>query len=111
MKKLALCLLLAACSKTTSTPTPPSHVDITVTEKGFEPRDVSVPAGVPVTIIFKRTTDKTCATDVVVDTGTEKIQKALPLNTPVEIAATFPKAGKLGYACGMNMMKGTITVQ
>jgi hypothetical protein len=31
--------------------------------------------------------------------------------TPVEIAATFPKAGKLGYACGMDMIKGTVVVE
>ena len=34
-------------------------------------------------------------------------RKDLPLNTPVEIAATFPTAGKLGYAC-MDMVRGTV---
>ena len=29
----------------------------------------------------------------------------------VEVAATFPKAGKLTYACGMDMVHGTLTVQ
>jgi hypothetical protein len=39
------------------------------------------------------------------------IQRELPLDKPVEIPATFPKAGKLDYACSMNMSKGTIVVQ
>jgi plastocyanin domain-containing protein len=43
--------------------------------------------------------------------GKEKIEKTLPLNTPVEVAATFAKAGKLAYACGMDMVHGSITVQ
>ena len=89
-----------------------ARFDIKVTEKGFEPEDVSVPAGKPVTIVFERKTDQTCAKQVVLtmDDG-QKIEKELPLNTPVEIATTFPKAGKLAYACGMDMLKGTITVQ
>jgi plastocyanin domain-containing protein len=89
-----------------------SKVQISVTEKGFEPESVDVPAGKPVTLVFTRTTDKTCAKEFVLtmDDG-KKIEKELPLNTPVELAMTFPKAGKLGYACGMDMFKGTIVVQ
>ncbi len=117
MKHLLLCLplVLAACSKKADAPKaapPSSHVEIAVTDKGFEPDDVSVPAATPVTIVFDRKTDQTCAKQIVIDTGDgKKITKDLPLNTPVEIAATFPKAGKIGYACGMDMVKGTITVQ
>jgi plastocyanin domain-containing protein len=93
-------------------PADPNRFAIQVTGQGFEPDDVSVPAGKPVTIVFERKTDKTCAKKVVLtmDDG-QKIEKELPLNTPVEIATTFPKAGKLGYACDMDMLKGTITVQ
>lgn len=89
-----------------------SRFDIKVTEKGFEPGETSVAAGKPVTLVFERKTDQTCIKEVVLtmDDGT-KVQKELPMNTPVEIAATFPKAGKLSYACGMDMMKGTIIVQ
>ena len=34
-----------------------------------------------------------------------------PGRRAVEIAMTFPKAGKLGYACSMDMAKGVIVVQ
>lgn len=126
MTKLAALLipfaLLTACKKSDSAPKPrptapakpanATRFDIKVTEKGFEPEDTSVPAGKPVTLVFERKTEQTCAKQVVLtmDDG-KKIEKELPLNTPVEIAATFPKAGKLGYACGMDMIKGTIVVQ
>ena len=93
-------------------PADPSRIQISVTEKGFEPESVDVPVGKPVTLVFTRKTDKTCAKEVVLtmDDG-KKIEKQLPLDTAVELAATFPKAGKLGYACGMDMVKGTIVVQ
>ena len=117
----SLALAATACTKkddsssttaTSSKPADSARFDIKVTENGFEPADVAVPAGKPVTLVFERKTDQTCAKQVVLtmDDG-KNIEKQLPLNTPVELAATFPKAGKLGYACGMDMIKGTITVQ
>jgi len=111
--------LLVACgqkdeppSGTTSKPADPSKIQISVTEKGFEPESVDVSAGKPVTLVFTRKTDKTCAKEVILtmEDG-KKVEKALPLDTPVELATTFPKAGKLGYACGMDMVRGTIVVQ
>ena len=80
--------------------------------EGFEPADTKIPAGKAVTLVFNRKTDHTCAKEVVVTTADGKtVKKALPLNTSVEIASTFPNAGKLGYACGMDMLHGTLTVQ
>lgn len=89
-----------------------ARFEVKVTEKGFEPDDISLPAGKLVTIVFERKTEQTCAKEVVIKMADgSKIEKQLPMNTPVEVAATFPTAGKLGYACGMDMIKGTITVQ
>ncbi len=112
---LPFVLSIAACGKKDdapsasqpSKPTEPTKLQISVTENGFEPESVEVPAGTPVTLVFTRKTDKTCAKEIVLtmDDG-QKIEKQLPLDTPVELAATFPNAGKLGYACGMSMLKG-----
>ena len=115
---LTASLFVAGCSKDTtsspptSTPAPAGRFDIKVTEKGFEPSDVKVPAQKPVTLVFERKTDQTCAKSVVLQMadGT-KVERDLPLDKPVEIAATFPMAGTIGYACGMDMLKGTVTVQ
>ncbi len=121
---LALALFLAvvpACGKDTKkepdkvagpvAPAGGARFDIVVTEKGFEPEDVAVPAGKPVTLVFHRETDETCAKQVVLELDGKKIEKELPLHQPVDLAVTFPKAGKLTYACGMDMVHGTITVQ
>lgn len=88
-----------------------ARFEITVTDEGFKPDDLKVPAATPITLVFTRKTDQTCAKEVVITLDGKKIQKTLPLNTPVEIAATFPTAGKVSYACGMDMMKATLTVQ
>jgi plastocyanin domain-containing protein len=84
-------------------------IDIAVTEKGFEPASIDVKKGQPVELVFTRKTDHTCIKEVVVDTGASKVQKPLPLNTPVAIKTKFAKAGT--YVCGMNMFSGTVKVQ
>jgi thiol-disulfide isomerase/thioredoxin len=88
-----------------------SRVAIHVTEFGFEPGEVAVPVGMPVTLVFTRDTDATCATEVAIPVGAATIRRALPLHEPVAIEATFPARGTVTYACGMDMLHGTIRVQ
>ena len=116
---LVAAFAVAACGKssdkpattTTATPDDATHVAIKVTENGFEPANVPVKKGVPTTLVFTRTTDATCAKAVVIPVGDQKITKDLPLNQPVEVAVTFPNAGDVQYACGMDMVHGVLTVQ
>ena len=54
---------------------------------------------------------RTAATAVVFEMDGKKIEKPLPLNQAVELVLTFPNAGTVGYACGMNMIRGTVTVR
>ena len=86
-------------------------LEIAITDKGFEPDKVEVKKGQPVELVFTRKTDQTCIKEVVLDTGSSKIQKPLPLNKAVSIKTKFTKAGDLKYACNMNMFSGTVTVQ
>jgi plastocyanin domain-containing protein len=58
---------------------------------------------------FLRTTDKTCATEVVLPSL--NIRRALPLNEPVVIEFTPKSSGEIGFVCGMNMLRGTVVVQ
>ena len=111
MKRLALVLLLAACTKDASSAPSGSRIAIDVTEDGFAPDHIKVDKDKAVTLVFDRKTDQTCAKKVVVDTGADKITKDLPLNKEVEIPVTFAKAGELKYACAMNMISGTISVE
>ena len=89
-----------------------SRIEIAVTKRGFDPAEIKVPAKKAITLVFTRKTDQTCTKTIVLklDDG-KKVERELPLNKPIELAVTFPKAGKLGYACSMDMNKGIIVVQ
>ena len=83
-------------------------VTIYVTKEGFVPAAVHVPAGKPVTLQVTRKTERTCATELVM--AEHEINQKLPLNEMVEITFTPEEAGELRYACGMDMIAGTIVV-
>jgi plastocyanin domain-containing protein len=84
-------------------------IEMAVTSKGFEPAQVAVRAGKPVTLNITRKTDRTCATEIVLkDYG---IKKDLPLNQPVSVTFTPTKTGSVRYSCAMNMIGGVLLVQ
>lgn len=113
---LALAALLAAgCGASPSPPESPGPagaaepIAIVVTEQGFVPPQVRVRAGEPVTLAVTRRTDRTCATELVL--AEHGIDQKLPLDQTVHIRFTPTRSGTLGYACAMDMIKGTIVVE
>ena len=105
-----LALGLAGCG-TNARDTAVTHggIAIAVTERGFEPAEVKVPGGAPVTLAITRRTDATCAKEIVIaDYG---IRKELPLNQPVEVTFTPRGPGAIGFACGMDMITGKLIVE
>jgi RND family efflux transporter MFP subunit len=78
---------------------------IAVTAKGFEPDRVTLPAGIPARLTIVRTTDQTCATDIVFPSL--NLKRALPLNQPIDVDLT-PVKGELTFTCGMQMFKGSV---
>ena len=84
-------------------------VQVAITEAGFTPARVEVPAGSHVTLVMTRKVEATCGTDVVV--GGRKAADSLPLNKPVSIDVGTVNRGEITFTCGMNMLKGTIVVQ
>ena len=84
-------------------------VEIAVTKGGFVPATAEVTPGVPIELVFTRRTDDTCAKEV--DVPSVKVRKALPLNQPVSIIVPAGSARTLAFACGMNMLKGTVVVR
>lgn len=87
----------------------PSAIKIVADEHGYTPSTVSAAKGSPITLRFVRTTDKTCATEVVFPEL--NLKKPLPLNTPVDIAVPAGDAMTYAFACGMGMHRGTLVVQ
>jgi cobalt-zinc-cadmium efflux system membrane fusion protein len=82
---------------------------VVVSEQGYEPAKLTLRAGTRVRLTFVRTTDKTCGTEVVFPSL--NIQRALPLNEPIVIEFTPVKSEDIAFACGMNMLHGTVVVR
>ena len=83
-------------------------VMITVDKDGFNPSEIPAKRGRPITLVFTRISDQTCATEVVIPS--ENIRKDLPLNATVSLSFVPEKAGKIRFACAMNMVKGDVDV-
>lgn len=75
---------------------------------GYEPASLRLKRGVPAKVTFHRTTDATCATEVVF--AEYGIRRELPLNQAVTVSFTPRKAGEFAFTCGMNMHRGKLIV-
>jgi plastocyanin domain-containing protein len=78
---------------------------VTVDGDGYHPATLHAPAGKALKIVFTRTTDRTCGTEVVFPSL--NIRRDLPLNRPVEVTVT-PASGTVAFTCGMSMYRGSI---
>lgn len=85
------------------------QIPITIGEDGFAPNEVKIGKGEQTTLVFTRTTDKTCAKDV--DFPELKITKPLPLNQPVAVVVPSSEPRTLTFQCGMGMYKSKVIVQ
>jgi plastocyanin domain-containing protein len=85
------------------------RVDVTASGSGFAPKEVKVKQGEPTTLVFTRTTNETCATEVVFPEL--KLTKDLPLNQPVAIEVPVDAARTLSFECGMGMFKSKLVIE
>jgi plastocyanin domain-containing protein len=117
---LALAVASASCSKRSdaspeqpvTVPSPTGETRIVADEHGFTPSSLAVAKGAPgskLTLSFVRTSDKTCATEVVFPEL--KIERPLPLNVPVAVEVPSDAARTLTFQCGMAMFKGSLLVK
>lgn len=84
-------------------------VEIDITGAAFEPAQIRLQQGVPARLVFTRHTDETCASDVIIpELGVART--ALPLHESVAIEVTPDEDGTFTFACGMDMIKGTLIV-
>jgi len=103
-------LALAACSQGSAQAQTGANgrATVTVDGDGYHPATLNVQAGKPLTITFRRTTDRTCGHEVVFPTL--NIRRELPLNQNVDVRIT-PQAGTVAFTCGMNMYRGSIVAR
>lgn len=86
-----------------------TNIKIMVTEKGFEPLIIKSKANEEVSLTITRTTDSTCAREMVIPSL--KIKQALPLNKAVTVNLGKLQKGEIKFSCGMDMYKGVINAQ
>ena len=82
---------------------------ILLTKDGYKPASITVRKNILVRLTFLRQVEVTCGTEVSIPEY--NIKRELPLNEPVVIDFTPTRAGEIGFACGMNMLRGKIVVK
>lgn len=88
---------------------PSNATKITVSSAGFEPSEIKVKKGEPISLAFYRKDSNNCGDEVVFPKL--NIKKQLPVGQTVLVEITPQESGELAFTCGMNMMKGKILVQ
>jgi len=84
--------------------------EIVVTVKGgYSPDVIRVRKGVPLRLIFDRKEAGECSSRVVFPDF--QVRKTLPPFRRTTLEFTPDKAGRFGFACGMNMLHGTLIVE
>ena len=107
---LGIAALAAGCSGSAKTSANSGdRFAIAVTDSGFVPASIEIPAGKPVTLVVTRKTEATCAKQIVFER--EGIRKDLPLNQAVEVTVPASPKGEVTYSCDMGMVSGKLIVQ
>ena len=116
---LAVALALVACKKDgggeAAKAAPPATpavaadgtrvVPIEAGKDGYAPDKIPGKPGEKLKLVFTRTVDSECLSQVKVAGGAAI---ALPMGKPVEVVVTVPSTGQLTFACGMDMFTGVI---
>ncbi|NIS81804.1 MAG: HAD-IC family P-type ATPase, partial [Anaerolineales bacterium] len=84
------------------------EIEVTV-KGGYSPDVIRVKKGVPLRLIFDRQEAGECSSRVVFPDF--QASKTLPPFARTTLEFTPDKAGEFGFACGMNMLHGTLIVE
>src|SRR6266511_4319116 len=84
------------------------EVRITV-RGGYSPDLVRVKQGIPLRMVFDRKESGECTSRVVFPDFA--LNRALPAYAATAVEFTPDRSGRFGFACGMNMVHGTLVVE
>ncbi len=84
------------------------RIEVTV-RGGYRPDVIRVRQGMPVELVFDRRESGDCTSRVVF--GDFALSAALPAYERTTVRLTPTKAGTFGFACGMNMVHGSLLVE
>ena len=107
MRGVSVLFLALACHREPAALS--GRIAIRADDKGFTPSSVTVKKNEKATLVFTRTSDDTCAKEVVFPEL--KTKKELPLNQPVEVDVPTGEARTLAFTCGMGMFKSSVVVE
>lgn len=93
----------------TPAPVPADAIRIRVTQRGYEPPMIEIPAHAAVTLAFTRDGSPNCGSQVVFPSL--GIRQALPLSQTVLIQLPAQAAGQLAFSCGMGMFRGMVVAR
>jgi plastocyanin domain-containing protein len=100
-------LVTPASAQTAEQPAPPREIEIVV-DGGYRPAKITVRQGERVRLRFIRKEYTGCTREVVFPTI--GLRRELPPNQPVIVELPALPAGEYEFRCGMNMVRGAITV-
>ena len=75
----------------------------------FTPASVTIPANTPMRLHFRRSDQPTCAEEIVFPEL--NLRKKIAATETVTFDIPAQQARTLNFACGMDMLKGTVVVQ
>jgi Cu+-exporting ATPase len=84
------------------------RIEVTV-RGGYSPDVIKLRQGVPAELVFDRQETGECTSQVVF--GDLGVSAALPAFTRTTVRLTPDRTGQFGFACGMNMIHGTLVVE
>jgi Cupredoxin-like domain len=100
--------LSLGCKRASPASAVAGRISIDVGAAGFNPSQIGVGKGVPLTLEFRRTSNETCATKVVFPEL--NLERELPINESVAIEIPTEQARTLTFQCGMGMYKSSVVV-
>ena len=101
-------LVVAAAASLADSVNPPVREIEIVVEGGYKPPQVTVKAGERVRLKFIRKEYTGCTRELVIPAL--ELRRELPANKPVLVDLPALAPGDYEFRCGMNMVRGAITV-
>lgn len=86
-----------------------NSVDILVDSGVYEPSEIHVPAGRPLTLRFIRKDESPCAEKVIFNNL--DVSADLPVGKPYELTFTPEQPGEYEFTCQMAMYRGKLVVE
>ncbi|MEM1044207.1 MAG: cupredoxin domain-containing protein [Bacteroidota bacterium] len=84
-------------------------IEIEAGRMGYQPRQIALEAGVPARLVFTRTVEGECSSQITIP-AYDVPTTDLPLGEPVAVEFTPAEAGEVEFVCGMDMQRGTIAI-